>query len=519
VLPFYKAIEESGILPHFTLSHEPAVGFAADAAARYHHGLGVAVVTYGAGALNLVNAVACAYAERSPVAVISGAPGARERESGLLLHHQARRIDSQAAIYREITCDQAFLTDAASAPGEINRVLRSALERSLPVYIEMPRDMVAADVVPQPRLPKSPADPEALAECAEEIAARMNVAERPVIVVDVEVRRYGLEAAVAALARKFDAPVVTTFMGRGLLAGEDVLAGTYMGAAGEDALTQMVEDADAALLLGVILSDTNFALSRRRLDPRRTMLAIDRGVTIGHHAYAGIALDAVVEAVAARASPQRLRGGPRPRVPAQTFRRSLPHDDKAVVPSDIACAINDLFDAHGTMPMTSDIGDCLFTAMEIENTELAAPGYYAGMGFGVPAGFGVAASTGRRPLILVGDGAFQMTGFELGNCRRYGLDSIVVLFNNASWEMLRAFQPESKFNDLSDWHFADMAAPLGGHGVRVESRATLARALEDAVARRGMFSLIEVMLPRGAISDTLARFVRGFTELRARLER
>ena len=95
------------------------------------------------------------------------------------------------------------------------------------------------------------------------------------------------------------------------------------------------------------------------------------------------------------------------------------------------------------MPMTSDIGDCLFTAMEIENTALAAPGYYAGMGFGVPAGIGVAAATGRRPLILVGDGAFQMTGWELGNCRRYGLDPIVVLFNNCSWEMLRVFQPES----------------------------------------------------------------------------
>src|ERR1700745_2163874 len=61
VLPFYKVIEDSGILPHFTLSHEPAIGFAADAAARYHLGLGVAVATYGAGALNLVNAVACAY--------------------------------------------------------------------------------------------------------------------------------------------------------------------------------------------------------------------------------------------------------------------------------------------------------------------------------------------------------------------------------------------------------------------------------------------------------------------------
>ena len=92
VLPLFKVIEESAILPHFTLSHEPAVGFAADAAARYHPSLGVAVVTYGAGAFNLVNAVAGAYAERSPVVVIAGAPGARERSGGFLLHHQARTV-------------------------------------------------------------------------------------------------------------------------------------------------------------------------------------------------------------------------------------------------------------------------------------------------------------------------------------------------------------------------------------------------------------------------------------------
>src|SRR5262249_10901927 len=111
VLPLFKVIEESRILPHFTLSHEPAVGFAADAAARYHGGLGVAVVTYGAGAFNLVNAVAGAYAERSPVVVIAGAPGARERTSGFLLHHQARTVDTQLAVLKEITCDQAVLTD------------------------------------------------------------------------------------------------------------------------------------------------------------------------------------------------------------------------------------------------------------------------------------------------------------------------------------------------------------------------------------------------------------------------
>src|SRR5207248_10915387 len=114
--------------------------------------------------------------------------------------------------------------------------------------------------------------------------------------------------------------------------------------------------------------------------------------------------------------------------------------------------------------MTADMGDCLFTAMEIENTALAAPGYYAGMGFGVPAGIGVAAATGRRPLVLVGDGALQMTGWELGNCRRYKLDPIVVMFNNASWEMLRQFRPESRFNDPDDWRLPDMAPARGGRG-------------------------------------------------------
>ena len=73
VLPFFKIIEECHVLPFYTLSHEPAVGFAADAAARFHGGLSAAIVTWGAGAFNLVNATAGAYAERVPVVVISAA--------------------------------------------------------------------------------------------------------------------------------------------------------------------------------------------------------------------------------------------------------------------------------------------------------------------------------------------------------------------------------------------------------------------------------------------------------------
>jgi indolepyruvate decarboxylase len=102
-----------------------------------------------------------------------------------------------------------------------------------------------------------------------------------------------------------------------------------------------------------------------------------------------------------------------------------------------------------------------------------------------------------------------MTGFELGNCRRYGWDPIVVVMNNRSWETLHAFQPESRFTRLDDWHYADMAASLGGDGVRVSTRRELRAALSRAATTRGRFQLIEAMIPPGVISSTLRRFVEG----------
>lgn len=507
-LPFFKVVEQSGILPLYTFSHEPAVGFAADAAARFGSRLGVAAVTYGAGAFNLVNPVACALAERSPLVVISGAPGRAERASGLLLHHQAKTLDSQFRVMAELTCDQAVLDDPATAPNEIARVLRSAVEQSMPVYLEVPRDLVFAETAPTQPLPATPADREALTECADEILDRLAKAERPALMVGVEIRRFGLEDKVARLAEKLGLPVVTSFMGRGLLAESSAQPlGTYLGAAGKPEVTDLVEGSDGLLLLGVILCDTNFGVSEKQINLSTAMHALGREVRVSRHVFGEIPLEALVEALLARAVPVNRQRGEL--VAATSYPADLEGSDETIAPTDIARAVNDLMRTHGTLPIVSDVGDCLFTAMEMENTELAANGYYAGMGFGVPGGLGAQAASGKRTLILVGDGAFQMTGWELGNCRRYGWDPIVIVYNNESWEMLRAFQPESQFNDLSDWRFAEVAAPLGGDGVRVHTKAELKAALDKAMATRGRFQLIEVMLERGAMSDTLSRFVDG----------
>ena len=509
-LPFFKVIEETGILPLYTLSHEPGVGFAADAAARYRGGLGVAVVTYGAGAFNMVNAVAGAYAEKSPVVVISGAPGAEEGRRGLLLHHQAKTLDSQLRVFSEVSCDQAVLDDAARAPADIARVLRRCLEDSRPVYIELPRDMVGAECAPVAAAPPSPVDADAVAACADEIMERLRRARRPMVMAGVELRRYRLEDKVTLLARRLGLPVATSFMGRGLLADPQApLIGNYMGLAGDAAVTEAVEGSDALLLLGVIISDTNFGVSARHVDMRGAIVAAEREVRLGFHVYADVPLVDLIDALLVRTG-ERQEAPPPPRVPAP---RGLRADDAPIEPLDIAMAVNDTFDAHGRMSIAADMGDCLFIAMDIRHTPLVAPGYYATMGFGVPAGLGLQAASGERPLILVGDGAFQMTGWELGNCRRHGWDPIVIVFNNASWEMLRTFQPDSAYNDLDTWNFAAIAEALGGRGRRVATRRELGEAMAAAVAERGRFQVIEVMLARGAISPALERFAAALTRL------
>jgi indolepyruvate decarboxylase len=512
VLPLFKVIEESAILPLFTLSHEPSVGFAADGAARATCRPSAAVVTYGAGALNMVNPIAAAYAERVPVVVVSGGPGVGEQPGELLLHHQAKQLDSQFQIYKEITCAWTRLDSPADAPGELSRVISECICQSRPVYIEIPRDLVTVNCGdPLPLNLTKSFDSLAMEACLDELLERMTNARSPVLMVGVEIRRLGIETQVAELARLLSIPVVTSFMGRGLLANHGVsLCGTYMGVAGASQLTDLVEDADALFLLGVILSDTNLGTSRRKLNLKRCIVAQDGTVSMGYHQYPEIPLAALVDSMI-----ERLAEKPVGQIVLTN--RTIPSDYpcglvadlQPIVPDDVATAVNDWVKKFPKTQIVADVGDSLFVAMDIAGTGLAAPGYYASMGYAIPAGLGIQVATGERPLIIVGDGAFQMTGWELGNCARYGWDPIVIVLNNSGWEMLRAFQPEARFNNLDTWRFADLANALAGEGVRVQNRQELNNALAVAFERQGKFQLIEVMVARGKTSRTMSQFVQG----------
>ena len=126
VLGFYQYLNESKKLMIINTCDEQGAGFAADAYARIN-GLGVVCITYCVGGLKVVNAAAQAYAEKSPLVIISGSPGITERIKNPLLHHKIRDFDTQLEIFKHITVDSAVISDPMSATKVINRVLLSAM--------------------------------------------------------------------------------------------------------------------------------------------------------------------------------------------------------------------------------------------------------------------------------------------------------------------------------------------------------------------------------------------------------
>src|SRR5882724_11977887 len=193
VLGFLHELENSP-LQVINTCDEQGAGFAADGYARVH-GLGVVCITYCVGGLKVVNPVAGAFAEKSPVVVISGAPGLNEREKNPLLHHKVRDFDTQRRVFEQITVANAALEDPDTAFSEIDRVLHAAVRYKRPVYLELPRDLVDVPGRPDHRARDrhEASDPHGLAEALAEATALLNNAKQPVILADVEVHRFGLQ--------------------------------------------------------------------------------------------------------------------------------------------------------------------------------------------------------------------------------------------------------------------------------------------------------------------------------------
>jgi len=511
VLAFYAMMEKSP-LRLIGCTREDCAGFAADAYARVN-GIGAVCVTYCVGGLSLCNSIAGAYAEKSPVVVISGAPGLGERVKNPLLHHKVKDFQTQADVFRRLCGAEAQLNDPSTAFRRIDRVLDHVYRYKRPGYIELPRDLV--DVVPEGPYTMSvrPAasDPDVLAEAVAEAAGRIAAARRPVIIADVEIHRFGLQEKLLALAEGAGIPMVSTILGKSVVSERHPLfAGLYEGAMGREEVAQFVEASDCVILLGAFMTDINLGIYTAHLDPAQCIDATSETLRISHHHYEDVLLSDFLDgliAVGLKTPPRALPA--RPGTYDEVFQL---HSDAPVTIRRLIARLNQSLDA--SIVVIADIGDALFASSDLvihRQTEYLAPAYYTSMGFAVPAALGVmVARPDLRPIVLVGDGAFQMTGMELSSIVRYGYHPIVIVLDNCGYGTERWLHAgDHAFNDVQPWRYHKLPEVLGGGtGYEVRSEGEFDRALRQALADRSGFSLIHVHLDPHDASQALERLAK-----------
>lgn len=506
VLGFYDQLERSK-LQIVNTCDEQGAGFAADAYARVR-GLGAVCITYCVGGLKVANTTAEAFAEKSPVVVISGAPGVKEREKNPLLHHKVREFDTQKKVFEQLTIASTVLSDPQTAFQEIDRVLHAALRYKRPVYVELPRDLVSVPGIRHRAADfHERSDAKTLRAALAEAREMINRARQPVILADVEIHRFGLQKEMLKLLAKTNIPFAATVLGKSVVGEEHPLyLGIYEGAMGRDDVRQYVESSDCLLMLGAFMTDINLGVYTARLDPGRSISATSEKLSIGYHSYEDVRFKDFMRGLLGLPLRRRAKARfPHP-VPIQSDREP---GSKRLTVKRLFQRLN-AFVSRSTV-VVADVGDALFGAIDLfirGNTEFLGPAYYASMGFAVPAAIGAQmANPNLRPLVLVGDGAFQMTGMELATAARYKLNPIVVVLNNNGYGTERHMQ-DGPYNDVWPWHYSRVPDLLGaGRGFVVETEEELDRALLEAERWTRGFCLLDVRLPlldRSPALDRLA---------------
>jgi indolepyruvate decarboxylase len=292
---------------------------------------------------------------------------------------------------------------------------------------------------------------------------------------------------------------------------------------GRDDVRRYVEDSDCLIMLGAFMTDINLGIYTARLDPGRSISATSEKLSIRYHNYEDVRFKDFVNGLL-RASLRRRKLGkiPRPTPPASSNGRfEDPGPKSKVQSSQRPLTVKRLFERlnfflSANTVVIADVGDALFGAMDLyirQRTEFLAPAYYTSMGFAVPAAIGAQlANPQLRPLVLVGDGAFQMTGLELATIARYHLNPIIVLLNNRGYGTERHMQ-DGPYNDVWPLHYSRFPDVIGaGRGFIVDTEADLDRALHEAHRTSHTFSLLDVHLGQFDRSPALDRLAGRMAE-------
>ncbi|MGB6761072.1 alpha-keto acid decarboxylase family protein [Mycobacterium sp.] len=492
-------------------ANELNAGYAADGYGRLR-GMSAVVTTFGVGELSAANAIAGSYAEHVPVVHIVGGPSKDAQGTRRALHHSLGDGDFEhfLRVSREITCAQANLMPA-TATREIDRVLSEVREQRRPGYLLLPTDVARFETEPPTApLPRytGGTSPRALALFIE--AATTLIADRQLTVLaDLLVHRLNAVDKLEALLAADVVPHATLMWGKSLVdeSAPDFL-GIYAGAASAEPVRRAIEDAPVLVTAGVVFTDMVSGFFSQRIDPTRT---IDVGVqqsTVGNHVFAPVDMEAALDALTSILTRRGITSPPvastSDDLPAEMPGRDQPLSQKVLW--DRFC--------HALTPGNVVLADqgTSFYGMATHRlprgvTFIGQP-LWGSIGYTLPATLGAGlAHRDRRPVLLIGDGAAQLTVQELGTFSREGLSPVIVVVNNDGYTVERMIHGKTApYNDIVSWSWADIPTALGVTNhltFRAQTYGELDDAFAAAASHRDRMVLIEAVVPRLDVPDLL----------------
>jgi len=282
--------------------------------------------------------------------------------------------------------------------------------------------------------------------------------------------------------------------------------GVHIGPFSAKKIQDRVRRADLVLALGTQLTDMNLGAAKPQVKRKNSVWAVSDRVNVSYHSYTDVMLKDFIEELSEARLPK--------------FRETIRYYDNLKRPirreaklsiNNLLVEVNEFLEEHPRYDVFAESGDMLFGGLEVRARKggmYFAQGYYASMGFAVPAALGSALGGGRRPLILCGDGGFQMTGNEISHAPKLELAPIVVLINNSGWGIFRPVTPRLDLLEIPNWPYAQLAEAFGGLGLTAKSAAELGDALRTAHAD-SRFSIIDCTIPQADSSPISRRYIRA----------
>ena len=490
-------------------ANELNAAYAADGYARMQ-GCGALLTTFGVGELSALNGVAGSFAEHVPVLHIVGAPSTSAQQRRECLHHTLGdgNFDHFRQMSAPVSVAQGVL-DAANARDEIDRVLRDIVRYSRPGYLLLPADIASLPTsrpVNALTANNAPTDSTELAEFVSHARALLRDSRRVSLLADVLALRFGLQSTLNKWVDAVPIPHATMLMGKGLFNETHAgFVGTYSGGASLPETRAAIEDADVILCIGTCFTDTITAGFTHHIPQEKSIEIQPFAARVGKRWFSGINMQEAVNALITLSRDFSAQWQIQP----GRVMKSASADNGHLTQRHFWQTLEKYLQPHDIL--LGDQGTAAFGLADLmlpQGASLIVQPLWGSIGYTLPAAFGAQTSQpDRRVVLVVGDGAAQLTIQELSSMLRDGLRPLILLLNNEGYTVERAIHgPEQRYNDISLWNWTQIPQALNLDCQAECWKVTNASQLNDALTRatRGdKLMLLEVMLPKMDIPPLL----------------